>query len=92
MAVESEVIEAIAAYDFDGRGGRELSFKKGQTLLLYSQVSPDWWDGAYDGKEGLIPDKYIELKRFVSASVSYIQPLLCKFAWIAIGLWHGHTL
>lgn len=61
--LDTEIIEAVAAYDFDGRTGRELSFKKGQTILLYNQVSTDWWEGAYDGKEGLIPDKYIQLKR-----------------------------
>jgi SLIT-ROBO Rho GTPase activating protein len=49
-------------YDFDGRTDRELSFKKGQSLLLYSKVSTDWWEGVCEGKEGLIPDKYIHIK------------------------------
>ncbi|XP_013412995.1 SLIT-ROBO Rho GTPase-activating protein 1 isoform X3 [Lingula anatina] len=58
---EPEVTEAVALYDFEGRTGRELSFKKGDQLLLYSQVSSDWWDGYFNGKEGLIPDKYIKI-------------------------------
>ncbi len=30
--------------------------------MLYKQVSNDWWRGAVDEKEGLIPDKYITIK------------------------------
>lgn len=59
---DSEIYEAISLYDFDGRTDRELSFKKGQSLLLYSKVSQDWWEGVCEGKEGLIPDKYIHIK------------------------------
>lgn len=63
MFLEGEIIEAVAAYDFDGRSGRELSFKRGDSLVLYNQKSVDWWEGAYNGQEGLIPDKYIHQKR-----------------------------
>ena len=61
----------MAAYDFDGRTDRELSFKKGDSLLLYYQKSTDWWEGAYKGTEGLIPDKYVHLKRLVQLYLSY---------------------
>ncbi|XP_066594494.1 SLIT-ROBO Rho GTPase-activating protein 1-like isoform X2 [Prorops nasuta] len=59
---ESENLEATAQFDFNARSDRELSFKKGDTLTLYTQVSNDWWRGAVAGREGLIPDKYIMLK------------------------------
>ncbi|XP_014220165.1 SLIT-ROBO Rho GTPase-activating protein 1-like isoform X3 [Trichogramma pretiosum] len=59
---ESENLEATAQFDFKARSERELSFKKGDTLTLYAQVSNDWWKGALAGKDGLIPDKYIMLK------------------------------
>ncbi|XP_070151056.1 SLIT-ROBO Rho GTPase-activating protein 1 isoform X1 [Polyergus mexicanus] len=59
---ESETLEATAQFDFNARSERELSFKKGDTLTLYTQVSNDWWRGALAGREGLIPDKYIMLK------------------------------
>ena len=59
---EPQTIEAAALYDFEGRKGRELSFKKHDTLLLYRRVSQDWWEGLYQGKKGLIPDRYITLK------------------------------
>nr|XP_022297470.1 E3 ubiquitin-protein ligase TRIM9-like isoform X1 [Crassostrea virginica] len=59
---EPQTIEAAALYDFEGRKGRELSFKKHDTLLLYRRVSQDWWEGLFQGKKGLIPDRYITLK------------------------------
>ncbi|XP_012261034.1 SLIT-ROBO Rho GTPase-activating protein 1-like isoform X2 [Athalia rosae] len=59
---ESENLEATAQFDFNARSARELSFKKGDTLTLYAQVSNDWWRGALAGREGLIPDKYVMLK------------------------------
>lgn len=60
--LESENLEGTAQFDFNARSERELSFKKGDTLTLYTQVSNDWWRGALAGREGLIPDKYIMLK------------------------------
>lgn len=59
---DAQIFEAVALYDFEGRTGRELSFKKQDTLLVYHRVSQDWWEGLYQGKEGLIPDRYITLK------------------------------
>ncbi|KAK0164497.1 hypothetical protein PV328_003119 [Microctonus aethiopoides] len=59
---ESENLEATAQFDFNARSERELSFKKGDTLTLFMQVSYDWWRGSVGGREGLIPDKYIMLK------------------------------
>ncbi|XP_042870971.1 SLIT-ROBO Rho GTPase-activating protein 1-like isoform X4 [Penaeus japonicus] len=59
---KSEILEAIAQFDFIARSERELSFCKGDVLVLHSQVSGDWWKGSFQGKHGLIPDKYILLK------------------------------
>ncbi|XP_022165979.1 SLIT-ROBO Rho GTPase-activating protein 1-like isoform X1 [Myzus persicae] len=59
---ECESLEAIAQHDFVARSERELSFKKGETIALHTQVSGDWWRGCVNGREGLIPDKYILLK------------------------------
>jgi len=70
---ESENLEATAQFDFNARSERELSFKKGDTLTLYTQVSNDWWRGALAGREGLIPDKYIMLKiKLVLSFVDFV--------------------
>ena len=62
LIAESEVLEAIAQYDFTARSSREVSFMKGDSIVLYSQASSDWWRGCVGGREGLIPDKYVLIK------------------------------
>ncbi|KAK1158552.1 SLIT-ROBO Rho GTPase-activating protein 3-like isoform X1 [Acipenser oxyrinchus oxyrinchus] len=56
---EVEQIEAIAKFDYIGRSPRELSFRKGASLLLYHRASEDWWEGRHNGVDGLIPHQYI---------------------------------
>uniref|UniRef100_A0A6Q2YDT6 SLIT-ROBO Rho GTPase-activating protein 1 n=1 Tax=Esox lucius TaxID=8010 RepID=A0A6Q2YDT6_ESOLU len=56
---EGEPIEAIAKFDYMGRSARELSFKKGASLLLYQRASEDWWEGRHNGIDGLVPHQYI---------------------------------
>ncbi|XP_053963140.1 SLIT-ROBO Rho GTPase-activating protein 1-like isoform X2 [Anastrepha ludens] len=59
---ESETLEATVQFDFKARSNRELSIRKGDIVILRKQVSNDWWHGALNGREGLIPDKYISLR------------------------------
>ncbi|XP_031178980.1 SLIT-ROBO Rho GTPase-activating protein 2 isoform X2 [Sander lucioperca] len=56
---ESEPFEAIARFDYSGRTCRELSFKKGASLLLFQRASDDWWEGRHNGVDGLVPHQYI---------------------------------
>ncbi|XP_036374254.1 SLIT-ROBO Rho GTPase-activating protein 1 isoform X3 [Megalops cyprinoides] len=56
---EGDPIEAIAKFDYVGRSARELSFKKGASLLLYQRASDDWWEGRHNGIDGLVPHQYI---------------------------------
>lgn len=59
VSTEGEPIEAIAKFDYVGRSSRELSFKKGASLLLYQRASEDWWEGRHNGIDGLVPHQYI---------------------------------
>uniref|UniRef100_A0A4W6G074 SLIT-ROBO Rho GTPase activating protein 3 n=1 Tax=Lates calcarifer TaxID=8187 RepID=A0A4W6G074_LATCA len=63
--LEVEQIEAIAKFDYVGRSPRELSFKKGASLLLYHRASEDWWEGRHNGVDGLIPHQYIVVQDLV---------------------------
>ncbi|XP_026077140.1 SLIT-ROBO Rho GTPase-activating protein 2 isoform X1 [Carassius auratus] len=58
---ESDPIEAVARFDYSGRTARELSFKKGASLLLYHRASEDWWEGRHSGTDGLVPHQYINM-------------------------------
>uniref|UniRef100_A0A8C5G5G1 SLIT-ROBO Rho GTPase-activating protein 2 n=1 Tax=Gouania willdenowi TaxID=441366 RepID=A0A8C5G5G1_GOUWI len=59
---ECDPVEAIARFDYTGRTSRELSFKKGASLLLYQRASDDWWEGRHNGVYGLVPHQYIVLQ------------------------------
>uniref|UniRef100_A0A8C2BBT9 SLIT-ROBO Rho GTPase-activating protein 1 n=1 Tax=Cyprinus carpio TaxID=7962 RepID=A0A8C2BBT9_CYPCA len=65
---EGEPIEAIAKFDYVGRSARELSFKKGASLLLYQRASDDWWEGRHNGIDGLVPHQYIVVQDILSHS------------------------
>uniref|UniRef100_A0A8C3ACZ4 SLIT-ROBO Rho GTPase-activating protein 1 n=1 Tax=Cyclopterus lumpus TaxID=8103 RepID=A0A8C3ACZ4_CYCLU len=72
---ELEQIEAIAKFDYVGRSPRELSFKKGASLLLYLRASEDWWEGRHNGVDGLIPHQYIVVQDMAEA-INQDQSLL----------------
>jgi len=59
---EGEAVEAVARFDYVGRSGRELSFKKGASLQLFQRASHDWWEGRLNGNRGLVPHQYIVVK------------------------------
>ncbi|KAE8281220.1 SLIT-ROBO Rho GTPase-activating protein 1 [Larimichthys crocea] len=59
---QGEAVEAVARFDYVGRSGRELSFKKGASLQLFQRASHDWWEGRHNGNHGLVPHQYIVVK------------------------------
>lgn len=59
---DCDPVEAIARFDYSGRTSRELSFKKGAWLFLYRRASDDWWEGRYNGVDGLVPHQYIVIQ------------------------------
>lgn len=85
--VECEPIEAIAKFDYLGRTARELSFKKGASLLLYQRASDDWWEGRHNGIDGLIPHQYI----VVQDTYVTLCSLGCLRNRLGMGVC-GHTL
>jgi len=58
---EVKLEEAVALYDYTASTENELSFSKGDKLLLYSKASDHWWKGSKDGVKGLIAANYIEI-------------------------------
>ncbi|XP_028310078.1 GRB2-related adapter protein 2a isoform X2 [Gouania willdenowi] len=54
-------MEATGKYDFTASSHDELSFRKGDRLKVLSP-NEDWCTAEMEGKEGFIPNNYIELK------------------------------
>jgi growth factor receptor-bound protein 2 len=56
-------MEAVAKHDFNATAEDELSFRKNQVLkILNMEDDMNWYRAELDGKEGLIPSNYIEMK------------------------------
>jgi len=53
--------EAVALYDYKAGTEKELSFNKGDQLLLFSKANEHWWLGSKGGDQGLIPAQYFEI-------------------------------
>nr|KAF6413605.1 hypothetical protein HJG59_009786 [Molossus molossus] len=88
---ECEPIEAIAKFDYVGRTARELSFKKGASLLLYQRASDDWWEGRHNGIDGLIPHQYIVVQDTEDGVVERSSPKseieVISEAWTLFLVW-----
>ena len=54
-------MEALALHDFHTTAGDELSFKKGSVLKVLN-TDNNWYEAEQDGKGGLIPKNYIQMK------------------------------
>eukprot|EP01132_Coremiostelium_polycephalum_P006675 gene6675-8257_t len=50
-----------ALYDFEGLDSTELSFKKGD-IITFTKTTGEWFEGELNGKRGLVPCNYVELK------------------------------
>ncbi|VEL43816.1 unnamed protein product [Protopolystoma xenopodis] len=63
---EPAITIAIAHADFVGGSARELSFRQGDEIILYRQLSEHWWEGQLSsdptGTRGLIPALYVSNK------------------------------
>lgn len=51
----------LARYSYEARTSEDLSFKKGEKLLVIGSTEGDWWMGKSltSGKEGYIPRNYV---------------------------------
>lgn len=43
---------------------RELSFKKGDYIILRRQIDNNWFEGEHNARVGLLPIKYVEVRWF----------------------------
>ncbi|CAA7259976.1 unnamed protein product [Cyclocybe aegerita] len=57
------VARAIALYDFNAVESGDLSFRKGDVIVVTkkSDSVDDWWTGKANGRQGIFPANFIEL-------------------------------
>ncbi|XP_041125892.1 SH3 domain-containing protein 19 [Polyodon spathula] len=49
-----------ALYDFAGQTNEDLSFLKGDRILITEKVDSEWYRGRLNGKEGIFPAVFVE--------------------------------
>ena len=61
VAANQNVKIFVALYDYDARRAEDLSFKKGEHLIIIDNKQGDWWyaRSKSTAKEGYIPSNYI---------------------------------
>lgn len=47
-----------ALYDYQSDNANNLSFQKGETVQVITQLENGWWDGVINGKRGWFPSNY----------------------------------
>ncbi|KDQ20379.1 hypothetical protein BOTBODRAFT_26380 [Botryobasidium botryosum FD-172 SS1] len=54
---------AIALFDFNAQEAGDLSFAKGDVLVILKKTgtSEDWWTGKINGREGIFPANFVEV-------------------------------
>ncbi|KAJ6604253.1 hypothetical protein DFH09DRAFT_1242291 [Mycena vulgaris] len=57
------VARAIALYDFQAAQPGDLSFAKGDIVVITkrSESTDDWWTGTLDGRKGIFPANFVEV-------------------------------
>ncbi|XP_049576181.1 SH3 domain-containing protein 19 isoform X2 [Syngnathus scovelli] len=57
---QSSVEWAQARHDFEGEAEDELSFKRGDSILVTKHIDDEWSCGRLNGKEGIFPKAFVE--------------------------------
>ncbi|KAI6045176.1 hypothetical protein EDC04DRAFT_2889360 [Pisolithus marmoratus] len=63
LSAQDGVTRAIALYNFDAVEAGDLTFSKGDVIVVTrkSDSTDDWWTGKVNGKEGVFPANFVEL-------------------------------
>lgn len=56
---KSQLRRVKAMYDLNSKEPDELSFRKGDIIVVLEQVYRDWWRGSLHGKIGIFPINYV---------------------------------
>ncbi|KAM4710440.1 SH3 domain-containing protein 19 [Discoglossus pictus] len=50
-----------AMYDFAAESEEDLSFKRGDKILIIERLDSEWYKGRLNGKEGILPTAFVQL-------------------------------
>ncbi|KAK6171087.1 hypothetical protein SNE40_019347 [Patella caerulea] len=56
------IVHAKALFEFSASGPEELSFNRGDVLVITDQSDQDWFKAELNGKTGFIPSNYVKIE------------------------------
>lgn len=72
----------VALFDYVARSDKELTFRSGDVLLITDILSDDWYDGEYQGHQGLIAAAYVrhapDWRQLIGTSSPVSSPQLTR--------------
>ncbi|ROL51010.1 Intersectin-2 [Anabarilius grahami] len=68
--------QVIAMYDYKAASKDEMSFQKGQLIIVLNKDNPDWWKGEVAGVIGLFPTNYVKMTTECDPSQQWCADLL----------------
>ncbi|XP_034952537.1 uncharacterized protein [Chelonus insularis] len=78
---------ARALYNFVGQTSRELSFRRGDIILIRRQIDKNWYEGEHNAMVGLFPLNHVEILPYDGARTTPKKPYegqaRAKFNFIA---------
>jgi len=57
---EEKEFKVQALFDYNGEEESELSFRESDIIVVYENVGNGWLRGSLNGKEGFIPEGFVE--------------------------------
>lgn len=56
---------AKALYDYAGKETGDLSFKRGDIIVVRKKIDNNWYQGECAGKQGVFPISYVQVRRVI---------------------------
>ncbi|XP_069742821.1 intersectin-2-like isoform X2 [Narcine bancroftii] len=69
--------QVIAIYDYTAVNEDELTFSKGQLINVLNKDDSDWWQGEFNGMNGLFPSNYVKTTVDSDPSQQWCADLYC---------------
>uniref|UniRef100_T1J1Q5 RING-type E3 ubiquitin transferase n=1 Tax=Strigamia maritima TaxID=126957 RepID=T1J1Q5_STRMM len=75
QVLQSQQPCARALYSFEAKDPGDLSFKKGDIVLLRKKMDHNWYQGELDGKHGFFPANYVQVMTPLPAHIPQCKAL-----------------
>ena len=73
---KAPLLQAVAAYDFQFQSEKELSFKKGDVIVITKKVDANWFEGYISDRTSIFPSSYVTIAYETQQQIDSSAPSL----------------